>query len=866
VANILTTAEPETKTSGNWPYATLNGGPAWHLNVTMTNASTHAQHTGSDYHCVLASNDNGGFWLTSRKFGLYDQSSASLIVECGTLTWNAGAVISITINIAAGTNASSIVIANVSGLTAGAGTTNFTIGSNNPFSNVTLGIGIYAGGGYNFPGSLSNVDDTVSGYTITAETGNIPITGTAASTLFGRKIVADSASISITGTDAGLRRGYAVVAESESVPIVGTDAGLLFGREVEAETSNVPIAGTDADLIFGQGSGFVLDAETSNVPIAGTATDLRFGRLVTAEADSVPVSGTDAGLLYGRRLDAEPGSVPIAGVDADLRPGWGVAAESEAVPITGTDVGLRFDRRLDAEAGAVPITATDAGLELGYAITAETSNVPIAGTNASLLFTRLVVALSAAVPITGTNAALVYSGSLSIGDHGYDAAINAVETGTNLVFAIDTQATGSMVVVVHGGNATDLDDGITDDNANTYTAIDAYHQYVDWSGYGVSAWRTVLPMTGGAGHEITAQLADFDEGTAVGVEIIGGKRLLGYSWTNVSNSGSGSTISSGNVTISEPAVLLAFWWGASTVVPGGAPFTASPNGNFAVLESFLTNHANGEVPFSCAGYLESTPGTYSVTWTHTPDQGGQVLLLAIGGAAVLEAEAGSVPITASDAGLLFGREVEAETSNVPITGTDADLRPGRRIDAEAGSVPITGTEVVLTIARVVVAETSNVPIAGTDATLELGFVVAAETSNVPITGTDASLLRGMAMTAEVGAVPITGSVVDLRFARVVTAEAGAVAITGTDTDLRYGFTITAEGAAIPVTGTDVGLYYHRRIDAQAGSIPITGTDADLQYSGGAVVILPSSYTVSAGPLRSHAANGVVRVRRRVQLL
>jgi hypothetical protein len=100
----------------------------------------------------------------------------------------------------------------------------------------------------------------------------------------------------------------------------------------------------------------------------------------------------------------------------------------------------------------------------------------------------------------------------------------------------------------------------------------------------------------------------------------------------------------------------------------------------------------------------------------------------------------------------------------------------------------------------------------------------------------------------------------------VTAEAGAVAITGTDTDLRYGFTITAEGAAIPVTGTDVGLYYHRRIDAQAGSIPITGTDADLQYSGGAVVILPSSYTVSAGPLRSHAANGVVRVRRRVQLL
>ena len=152
---LLTTAEPETKTSGNWPFSTFDTGPVYRFTITPTNASTNAQFTGGAFYALLAANDNGGIWLTAKQIQLFNASTGALIAASGTMAWTAGMVITVTIRIASGTNNSSITIA---GATSGNGTTTFTIGSNHIFTDVTLGVGIYGGGGFTWVGAIGDVD------------------------------------------------------------------------------------------------------------------------------------------------------------------------------------------------------------------------------------------------------------------------------------------------------------------------------------------------------------------------------------------------------------------------------------------------------------------------------------------------------------------------------------------------------------------------------------------------------------------------------------------------------------------------------------------------------------------------------------
>lgn len=151
----MTTAEPETKTTGNWPFSVFDTGPAYRFTIAPVAADTDAAYTGAAFYALLAANDNGGIWLDHKAINLYDASSGALIAGSGGLTWSAAQSITVTIRLGGGANGSSITI---SGATTGNGTTLFTY-TTHIFTNVTLGVGIYGGGGFTFNGSISDVDD-----------------------------------------------------------------------------------------------------------------------------------------------------------------------------------------------------------------------------------------------------------------------------------------------------------------------------------------------------------------------------------------------------------------------------------------------------------------------------------------------------------------------------------------------------------------------------------------------------------------------------------------------------------------------------------------------------------------------------------
>ncbi len=87
---------------------------------------------------------------------------------------------------------------------------------------------------------------------------------------------------------------------------------------------------------------------------------------------------------------------------------------------------------------------------------------------------------------------------------------------------------------------------------------------------------------------------------------------------------SGETLTSGNVTTTGPAMLVAFWWGDG----GIREMTAVPNNGFVVIESFLHLPGSSGVQAAVAVRQVDTAGTYSVTWTGQPDQGAILWLLA----------------------------------------------------------------------------------------------------------------------------------------------------------------------------------------------------------------------------------------------
>ena len=111
-------ATPRSFASGSFTLATLQSGPSYQFTIVPSQVLSASVYNG--FCCLLATNDDGGLYLVNRVVQLYNGAGGGTLVGSGNaLTASAGQSITIRVNLAVGTNASSIV---VSGATVGTNT------------------------------------------------------------------------------------------------------------------------------------------------------------------------------------------------------------------------------------------------------------------------------------------------------------------------------------------------------------------------------------------------------------------------------------------------------------------------------------------------------------------------------------------------------------------------------------------------------------------------------------------------------------------------------------------------------------------------------------------------------------------------
>ncbi len=189
--------------------------------------------------------------------------------------------------------------------------------------------------------------------------------------------------------------------------------------------------------------------------------------------------------------------------------------------------------------------------------------------------------------------------------------------------AIATQSSGSSFLVFSAG-FTSNSNPPTDNKSNTWTLLGDPVFYNGYNGaFNVKAYLA-SSGNGGTGHAVSIVKNGYAAGeiTVPFVEIRNADTLQ----ASAQNYPTGTQLTSGSVTTTGPAVLLAFWFGDG----GGLTHTAVPNNGFTVIASFLDLPPLSAVQCAVAYKQVTAPGTYSVTWTQNPnyDVGAPLWLLA----------------------------------------------------------------------------------------------------------------------------------------------------------------------------------------------------------------------------------------------
>ena len=187
--------------------------------------------------------------------------------------------------------------------------------------------------------------------------------------------------------------------------------------------------------------------------------------------------------------------------------------------------------------------------------------------------------------------------------------------------AITTQLSGSSLIVFNAGYRSNSNPP-TDSKSNAWKQLGS----VVYNGYDgrfdVKAYL-VLAAKGGSNHTISI----VKNGNPIGE--------LTLPFLEIRNAGilqdvaqnypaTAATLTSGNVTTTGPATLVAVWWGDGAFKQN----TAEPGNGFTVIESFVTLPDNSAVQCVVAFKDVDRAGTYNVTWTNNPPQGAPLWLFA----------------------------------------------------------------------------------------------------------------------------------------------------------------------------------------------------------------------------------------------
>ncbi|WP_146652475.1 hypothetical protein [Labilithrix luteola] len=187
---------------------------------------------------------------------------------------------------------------------------------------------------------------------------------------------------------------------------------------------------------------------------------------------------------------------------------------------------------------------------------------------------------------------------------------------------LTTQATGSSFLVLKAGYASNSN-APTDNKSNTWVQRG---NAVYYNGYG-DAFNALayvsLVGNGGSNHTVSVVKNGSAKGeiTVPFIEIKNAGILKDVAQNYPAN---GPVITSGNVTTTGPATLIAVWFGDG----GVKHMTAVPNNGFTVIDSLLDLPDSSAVQAAVASKNVTAAGTYNVSWTESPNQGAILWLFA----------------------------------------------------------------------------------------------------------------------------------------------------------------------------------------------------------------------------------------------
>jgi hypothetical protein len=212
--------------------------------------------------------------------------------------------------------------------------------------------------------------------------------------------------------------------------------------------------------------------------------------------------------------------------------------------------------------------------------------------------------------------------------------------------AMHTQADGSSLLVLVAGHA-DNNAEPTDSYANTWKRIGEPVTYEGYDGRFNARAYIAIGAHGGRGHTVQVVKNGSPNGeiTVPFLEIVHAGKLqdvaqnypapgvaaraankLTRAWQGiVGNPDTTSTVlTSGTVTTTGPATLVAVWLGDAYIYS----MSAKPGDGFKVIDSYLHLPPNSGVQCAVAIKQVDAAGTYSVSWSGTPAQGAILWLFA----------------------------------------------------------------------------------------------------------------------------------------------------------------------------------------------------------------------------------------------
>lgn len=211
---------------------------------------------------------------------------------------------------------------------------------------------------------------------------------------------------------------------------------------------------------------------------------------------------------------------------------------------------------------------------------------------------------------------------VSLGAHTLLAQSEGFGTDPAVTAPITTQPGDSALIVFNGGYAGNAAAPV-DNYANKWRQLGRAVTYGNgYNGFDVKAY-VALPARGGPDHTVAiAKRANAPgEISMPFVEVRHAGRLQDVAQNYPA---ADLVLTSGSVTTTGPATLVAFWWGDGAVTR----MTAKPNNGFTVINRFLMLPDNSGVQCAVAFRQVSAAGTYNVSWIGAPIQGAILWLLA----------------------------------------------------------------------------------------------------------------------------------------------------------------------------------------------------------------------------------------------